>query len=135
MNNRLEVLHEMWVQKIIEPYHIISYLEYSYLERAAREHRRPLAGMFRVRGVPGKCSSFVQHGCLLGLFGNSWGFLCDADGTSVCCRLFFWHLLTISKTLGRTSHASLIAQGALAEAWGMNNSSASFRTFAQVRRR
>ena len=106
-----------------------------YLERAAREHRRPLAGMFRVRGVPGKCSSFVQHGCLLGLFGNSWGFLWDADGTSVCCRLFFWHLLTISKTLGRTSHASLIAQGALAEAWGINISSASFRTFGQVRRR
>lgn len=27
MNNKLEVLHEMWVQKVIEPYHIISYLE------------------------------------------------------------------------------------------------------------
>ena len=28
MNNKLKVLHEMWVQKIIEPHHIISYLEY-----------------------------------------------------------------------------------------------------------
>ena len=27
MNSKLEVLHEMWVQKVIEPYHIISYLE------------------------------------------------------------------------------------------------------------
>ena len=27
MNNKLEVLHEMWVQKVIEPHHIISYLE------------------------------------------------------------------------------------------------------------
>ena len=38
--------------------------------------------MFRVRGVPGKSSSCVQHGCLLGLFGNSWGFLWDADDSS-----------------------------------------------------
>ena len=52
------------------------------LERPAGEHRRPLAGMFRVRGVPGKSSSCVQHGCLLGLFGNSWGFLWDADDSS-----------------------------------------------------
>ena len=28
MNNKLEVLHEMWLQKIIEPAHIISYLKY-----------------------------------------------------------------------------------------------------------
>ena len=28
MNNNLKVLHEMWVQKIIEPHHVISYLEY-----------------------------------------------------------------------------------------------------------
>ena len=28
MNSKLKVLHEMWIQKIIEPYHIISYLEY-----------------------------------------------------------------------------------------------------------
>ena len=27
MNSKLKVLYEMWVQKIIEPYHIISYLE------------------------------------------------------------------------------------------------------------
>ena len=52
------------------------------LERPAGEHRRPLAGMFRVRGVPGKSSSCVQHGCLLGLFGNSWGCLWDADDSS-----------------------------------------------------
>ena len=52
------------------------------LERPAGEYRRPLAGMFRVRGVPGKSSSCVQHGCLLGLFGNSWGFLWDADDSS-----------------------------------------------------
>ena len=52
------------------------------LERPAGEHRRPLAGMFRVRGVPSKSSSCVQHGCLLGLFGNSWGFLWDADDSS-----------------------------------------------------
>lgn len=28
MNNKLKVLHEMWIQKVIEPSHIISYLEY-----------------------------------------------------------------------------------------------------------
>ena len=27
MNSKLEVLHEMWIQKVIEPYHIIFYLE------------------------------------------------------------------------------------------------------------
>jgi hypothetical protein len=27
MNDKLEVLHEMWIQKVIEPAHIISYLE------------------------------------------------------------------------------------------------------------
>ena len=27
MNNKLEVLHEMWTQKVIEPHHIISYLK------------------------------------------------------------------------------------------------------------
>ena len=27
MNSKLKVLHEMWIQKIIEPYHIISYLK------------------------------------------------------------------------------------------------------------
>lgn len=27
MNSKLKVLHEMWIQKIIEPYHILSYLE------------------------------------------------------------------------------------------------------------
>ena len=27
MNSKLEVLHEMWVQNVIEPHHIISYLE------------------------------------------------------------------------------------------------------------
>ena len=52
------------------------------LERAEREDRRPLAGMFCVRGVRGKSPSCVQLGCLLGLFGNSWGFLWDADDSS-----------------------------------------------------
>ena len=28
MNDKLEVLHEMWIQKVIEPAHIISYLKY-----------------------------------------------------------------------------------------------------------
>lgn len=27
MNSKLEVLHEMWIQKVIEPHHIISYLK------------------------------------------------------------------------------------------------------------
>ena len=52
------------------------------LERPAGGDRRPLAGIFRVRVVPGKSSSCVQHGCLLGLFGNSWGCLWDADDSS-----------------------------------------------------
>ena len=52
------------------------------LERALRENRRPLAGMFRVRGVPGQSSSCVQCGGLWGLFGNSWGCFWDADDSS-----------------------------------------------------
>ena len=52
------------------------------LERPAGGDRRPLAGIFRVRVVAGESSSCVQHSCLLGLFGNSWGFLRDADDSS-----------------------------------------------------
>ena len=33
----------------------------NYLERALREDRRPLAGMFRVRVVPGNCCRDVLH--------------------------------------------------------------------------
>ena len=62
--------------------HAVLTLGAADLERAEREDRRPLAGVFRVPHVPGKSSSCVQHGCLLGLFGNSWGFLWDADDSS-----------------------------------------------------
>ena len=40
------------------------------LERALREDRRPLAGIFRVRAVSGQSASWVQDGCLLGCSGT-----------------------------------------------------------------
>ena len=58
------------------------------LERPAGEHRRPLAGMFRVQGLLGKSASCWNYGCLMGLFENFGGFLWDADDSSWGSRSF-----------------------------------------------